>query len=169
VGEQLIKNVFDGYNSTIFAYGQTGSGKSYSIEGQDSGEKGILQLSLVDIFKKKEDSLILGLETKILVSYLEIYNEEMKDLLDPRKKQLKIFSTSEGVIVQNLSKVYCESLEDVMKLLQEGKKIRVVGSHAMNSKSSRSHAIFMIFIIQKEQSKVKTAKINIVDLAGSER
>jgi tetrahydromethanopterin S-methyltransferase subunit B len=71
----------------------------------------------VDIFKKKEDSLILGLETKILVSYLEIYNEEMKDLLDPRKKQLKIFSTSEGVIVQNLSKVYCESLEDVMKLL----------------------------------------------------
>ncbi len=99
MGEQLIKNVFDGYNSTIFAYGQTGSGKSYSIEGQDSGEKGILQLCLMDIFKKKEDSLTLGVETKILVSYLEIYNEDLKDLLDPRKKQLKIFSTSEGVIV----------------------------------------------------------------------
>lgn len=84
-----------------------------------------------------------------MVSYLEIYNEELKDLLDPQKKQIKIFSTTDGVIVQNLSKVLCESLEDAMKLLSEGKKIRVVGSHNMNIKSSRSHAIFTVYIKQK--------------------
>jgi kinesin family protein 6/9 len=93
----------------------------------------------------------------------------LKDLLDPQKKVIKIFSTSDGVVVQNLSKIICENLEDVMKLLIEGKKIRVVGSHNMNSKSSRSHAIFTIFVKQKLGQTYKVAKLNIVDLAGSER
>lgn len=168
IGGQLIQNLFDGYNSTIFAYGQTGSGKSYTIEGQDD-EKGILQHCLFDIFKKKKENDKNQIETNIYVSYLEIYNEDLRDLLDPSKKNLKIFSSTEGVMVQNLSRVLCENLNDVMSLLQEGKKIRVVGSHAMNIKSSRSHAIFMILLVQKNQKTVKMAKLNIVDLAGSER
>lgn len=110
-----------------------------------------------------------GKNVEVWVSYLEIYNEELRDLLDVSKKTLKIFSSGEGVMVQNLSKIYCESVGEVMQLVNEGKKIRVVGSHAMNSKSSRSHAIFTMLVVQKDESAVKMAKLNIVDLAGSER
>ena len=119
--------------------------------------------------KIKVNLLNLDIETKVYISYLEIYNEDLRDLLDPTKKNLKIFSTNDGVMVKNLSRVFCENLDDVMNLLNEGKKIRIVGSHAMNIKSSRSHAIFMIHIVEKEGPKLKMAKLNLVDLAGSER
>lgn len=162
IGVPIMSNIFEGYNSTLFAYGQTGSGKTYTIEGQDA-ELGLLQMCVKGVMDRKSEKV------EVWVSYLEIYNEELRDLLDVRKKTLKIFSSGEGVVVQNLSKVYCDSEQDVMKLVHEGKKIRVVGSHAMNSKSSRSHAIFMMLVVQKDDKAVKVAQLNIVDLAGSER
>ena len=108
------------------------------------------------------------------VSYLEIYNEKLRDLLDPTEKQLKIFSTKQtGVSVKNLSVVFSDSYEDIVNLLADGKKLRIVASTNMNKTSSRSHAVFTLYYqeksIKNNKKQVINAKINIVDLAGSER
>lgn len=87
-----MNNIFEGYNSTLFAYGQTGSGKTYTIEGQDT-EQGLLQMCVKGLMDKKSEKV------EVWVSYLEIYNEELRDLLDVRKKTLKIYSSGEGVVV----------------------------------------------------------------------
>lgn len=108
------------------------------------------------------------------VSYLEIYNEKLKDLLDPTEKQLKIFVTKKtGVSVRNLSTAYSDSYEDIVNLLADGKKLRIVASTNMNKTSSRSHAVFTLHYMEKSmkdgKKQVIRSKINIVDLAGSER
>ena len=107
------------------------------------------------------------------VSYLEIYNEVLKDLLDPKEKDLKIFSTKQGTFVKNLEKIRANSFKEVDALLTQGKKMRVVGATQMNKTSSRSHAVFTLYLEQKivkeGKKTIKRAEINIVDLAGSER
>ena len=86
IGKEILGHIYPGYNSTVFAYGQTGAGKSYSIEGYE--EKGILQLCLQDIFKRrKEEASAEGITPTVRVSYLEIYNEKLRDLLNPNHKQ----------------------------------------------------------------------------------
>ena len=175
VGTRMLNNSYDGFNSTVFAYGQTGSGKSYSIEGSPE-DKGLLQRVWESLFEKKS-SMEDAKEGEIVInaSYLEIYNENLKDLLDSKEKELKIFATKNGIIVKNLSKVFWESFEDILKLLEDGKKMRVVGATWMNKQSSRSHAVFTLFITLKESGaegaskKIKNSEIHIVDLAGSER
>lgn len=111
---------------------------------------------------------------KINCSYLEIYNENLRDLLDPCDKKLKIYASKKtGIYIKNLSDSYVESFDDILKLLDEGKKVRMVSATNMNKNSSRSHAIFTINYIEKsivdEKKKIFKSKINIVDLAGSER
>lgn len=86
IGQEILGHIYQGYNSTVFAYGQTGAGKSYSIEGYE--EKGILQLCLEDIFqRKKKENDAQGITTSVRVTYLEIYNEKLRDLLNPNQKQ----------------------------------------------------------------------------------
>lgn len=140
-----MDNIYQGYNATIFAYGQTGSGKSYSIEGYE--EKGILQLCLDDIFnKRKVQNDKDGLITTVKVSYLEIYNEKLRDLLNPgNKRELKVQSAGNTVFISGTDPVMCDSYDEVLKMFQEGKKIRVIKAHSMNNTSSRSHAVFTIY------------------------
>ena len=175
IGTELLSNAYSGFNSTVFAYGQTGSGKSYSIEGSKD-DKGLLQRVWEALFDKKtEIEKTQGNSLDVYVSYLEIYNENLRDLLDCTEKELKIFQLNNTVFVKNLSRIFCDDFGDISKLLDDGKKMRVVGATSMNKQSSRSHAIFTLFITLKttdsktNKSSVKSSELHIVDLAGSER
>jgi hypothetical protein len=107
-------------------------------------------------------------------SYLEIYNEKLRDLFDPSEKQLKTYnSAGSGVFVKNLAIIPCDNYDEILKLLAEGKKLRIVAATKMNATSSRSHAIFTLYyketVVSQGKKTIKSSKINIVDLAGSER
>ena len=160
--------MYQGYNSTIFAYGQTGSGKSYSIEGKDP-EKGLLQMCLESVFEQKEENSKNGLATTIKVTYLEIYNEKLRDLVNPVERDIRVAQVGTAINIVGVDPFPVNSYGDVLKVFEDGKKIRVVGGHAMNKNSSRSHAIFTIHYKQSGKGKMIDAKFNIVDLAGSER
>lgn len=157
LGQELLENTYAGFNSTIFAYGQTGSGKSYSIEGYPP-DSGLLQRICEAIFDRKKSIEQESSDSSVTVnvSYLEIYNEKLRDLLDPTEKQLKIFSTKQtGVSVRNLSMVFSESYDDIVNLLADGKKLRIVASTNMNKTSSRSHAVFTLYYQEKSMKNNK--------------
>jgi Kinesin motor domain len=117
IGTELLNNAYSGFNSTVFAYGQTGSGKSYSIEGSKD-DKGLLQRVCEALFDKKtEIEKKEGNSLDCHVSYLEIYNEELRDLLDCTEKELKIFQLNNTVFVKNLSRIFCDDFGDISKLL----------------------------------------------------
>ncbi len=175
IGNEILNNSWEGFNSTVFAYGQTGSGKSYSIEGCKS-DTGLLQQMCEALYQKKTKIESEGEENelKVTISYLEVYNEKLRDLLDTDDgKKLKIYATKkQGIFVKNLNKIYCGDFAQVEKLLNDGKKMRVVGSTQMNKQSSRSHAVFTIYTNLKivedgGKKKIKSSQINVVDLAGN--
>lgn len=164
-----------GYNGTIFAYGQTGSGKTYTMFGPESssGHKdlGIIPracTSLFDQIRSCKDST----EFIIKCSFLEIYREEIKDLLKPDSaKKLRIReSPTKGVWVEGLSEVIVQDEKEVMDLISIGEQSRRIASTLMNSISSRSHSLFVLTLIQKlPDGTTKTGSLNLADLAGSER
>ncbi|KAK8049376.1 kinesin motor domain-containing protein [Apiospora phragmitis] len=166
LGHPLLENAFEGYNNCIFAYGQTGSGKSYSMMGYGK-EHGIIPMICQDMFKRiakmQEDK---NLKCTVEVSYLEIYNERVRDLLNPATK---------GNLKVHLAKLVVGSFEEIEHLMDEGNKARTVAATNMNETSSRSHAVFTLMLTQKKfdtDTKMeleKAAKISLVDLAGSER
>lgn len=183
VGSPVLSKAISGYNSTIFAYGQTGSGKTWSMQGGSEGDdRGIIprmNYALFDIVneEKKKDS-----STKFLitVSYFEIYNEIIFDLLDLKDNKKKNIKNgleirehpALGVYVKGLQEIVIDSPEKMESILVQGQKNRTVASTNMNSDSSRSHSIFIIKVHQKDEkdpNKNVFAKINLVDLAGSER
>ena len=174
----LIESVIEGYNGTIFAYGQTGCGKTHTMLGirEDPEQKGIIPHAFDHIFgfiDEKEGN------TKFLVraSYLEIYNEEIRDLLSNKGKAKLNLSESKdkGVFVKNLTMIIVKSIPEIEKVMNEGTANRSVAETKMNKESSRSHSIFTIYIetaVEDEkldESKIKAGKLNLVDLAGSER
>lgn len=177
LGRDILDNAFQGYNACIFAYGQTGSGKSYTMMGsQDS--KGIIPRlcdALFDMISKQQSS---ELTYKVEVSYMEIYNEKVHDLLDPKtnKQSLKVREHNVlGPYVDGLSQLAVTSFQDIDNLMAEGNKSRTVAATNMNSESSRSHAVFTIILNQTltdERTGVtgeKVSRMSLVDLAGSER
>ena len=141
----IIENVLEGYNGTIFAYGQTGTGKTHTMTGleADPNEKGIMPRSFEDIFKKIEGD---SEQTQFLIraSYLEIYNEEIRDLLskNPKNKLDLHEKTDSGVYVKDLSYFAVKSVKEIDEVLKIGMKNRSVGSTNMNATSSRSHSLF---------------------------
>nr|XP_048291420.1 chromosome-associated kinesin KIF4-like [Myodes glareolus] len=175
----LIKGIFKGYNATILAYGQTGSGKTYSMGGVYAAEQGhestigiiprVIQLLFKEINKKSD------FEFTLKVSYLEIYNEEIVDLLCPshEKTQINIREDpKEGIKLVGLSEKTVLVASDTVDCLEQGNSSRTVASTAMNSQSSRSHAIFTISIEQRKKNDKHSSfrsKLHLVDLAGSER
>lgn len=188
IGAPMVKQALDGYNSTMFAYGQTGSGKTYSMMGALDEHRGIIPRLNEDLWNKVAETLLIknnesnaGESTKIMitVSFLEIYNEVIKDLLNPSDKSLKIReSPSFGIYVEDLCDLIVRNYSDVMRLLEQGNTVRRVASTNMNETSSRSHSVFTIRIEQKTITELGEggtreilvkAKINLVDLAGSER
>lgn len=177
LGKPLLDNAFQGYNNCIFAYGQTGSGKSYSMMGYGK-EAGVIPKICQDMFERigelQQDK---NLRCTVEVSYLEIYNERVRDLLNPSTKgNLKVREhPSTGPYVEDLAKLVVSSFNEIEHLMDEGNKARTVAATNMNETSSRSHAVFTLTLTQKRHdvetnmAMEKVAKISLVDLAGSER
>ncbi|CZT41202.1 probable kinesin-II subunit [Rhynchosporium secalis] len=178
LGKPLLDNAFQGYNNCIFAYGQTGSGKSYSMMGYGK-EAGVVPKICQDMFERisQMQSKDKNVKFTVEVSYLEIYNERVRDLLNPSTKgNLKVREhPSTGPYVEDLAKLVAGSFNEIEHLMDEGNKARTVAATNMNETSSRSHAVFTLTLTQKrydtdtKMSLEKVAKISLVDLAGSER
>ncbi|RCI03923.1 kinesin-like protein Klp8, partial [Rhizopus stolonifer] len=176
LGEELLNHAFDGYNCCIFAYGQTGAGKSYSMMGYGE-DKGITPRTCSELFNRINSNTDPNLTYRVEVSYIEIYNEKVRDLLNPKNKgNLKVREhPSLGPYVEDLSRLVVTSFDDIEHLMDEGNKARTVAATNMNETSSRSHAVFTLFLTQKRLDDLtkleteKVARISLVDLAGSER
>ncbi|ESK97002.1 kinesin heavy chain [Moniliophthora roreri MCA 2997] len=172
--KDIVKDVLDGYNGTVFAYGQTGSGKTFTMMGADIDSeelKGIIPRITEQIFQSIVES-DAHLEYLVKVSYMEIYLEKIRDLLAPQNDNLQVHEEkSRGVYVKNLSDYYVSSAREVYEIMRAGGAARVVSSTNMNAESSRSHSIFLITINQKntETGAQKTGNLYLVDLAGSEK
>ncbi|XP_018356804.1 PREDICTED: kinesin-like protein unc-104 isoform X10 [Trachymyrmex septentrionalis] len=178
IGEEMLEHAFEGYNVCIFAYGQTGAGKSYTMMGkQEEGQEGIIPQICKDLFRKISYTSNERLKYSVEVSYMEIYCERVRDLLNPKNRgNLRVREHPlYGPYVEDLSKLAVLSYEDIHDLIDEGNKARTVAATNMNETSSRSHAVFTIFFTQQQQDSItglmteKVSKISLVDLAGSER
>ncbi|KAI8877974.1 kinesin-domain-containing protein [Backusella circina FSU 941] len=176
LGRELLDHAFDGYNCCIFAYGQTGSGKSYSMMGYGE-DKGIIPRTCSELFERVANLSNDSLKFQVEVSYIEIYNEKVRDLLNPGNKgNLKVREhPTIGPYVEDLSRLVVNSFEDIDHLMSEGNKARTVAATNMNETSSRSHAIFTLFLTSNRFDQIanlnteKASRISLVDLAGSER
>ncbi|XP_055358789.1 kinesin-like protein KIF11 isoform X3 [Betta splendens] len=182
----ILDEVIMGYNCTVFAYGQTGTGKTFTMEGERSPDEqftweedplaGIIPRTLHQIFEKLSEN---GTEFSVKVSLLEIYNEELFDLLSPSEdvnERLQLFDdprNKRGVVVKGLEDVTVHNKDEVYQILERGAAKRRTASTLMNAYSSRSHSVFSVTIHMKEitldgEELVKIGKLNLVDLAGSE-
>ncbi|XP_023321625.1 kinesin-like protein unc-104 isoform X3 [Eurytemora carolleeae] len=179
LGEEMLQHAFQGYNVCIFAYGQTGAGKSYTMMGK-AGEKeteGIIPRLCKDLFVKIDEDNSPDSQYSVEVSYMEIYCERVRDLLNPNAKgNLRVREHPLlGPYVEDLSKLAVASYADIHDLMDEGNKARTVAATNMNESSSRSHAVFTIIFTQHKHdtdsglTAEKVSKISLVDLAGSER
>eukprot|EP00941_MAST-03F_sp_MAST-3F-sp1_P005231 g5231.t1 len=200
VGQSCVRDLLKGYNSTIFAYGQTGSGKTYTMYGRDedarnwrsrgndrsvSETSGLVPRITAELFRaiqgeskgEDDDSIIAeGTELVIKCTFLEIYNENVRDLLDSNQKansklRLRIRETkAEGVWVEGLTEEFATCEQDIADFVRMGFQVRSVGRTKLNERSSRSHCVFTIVLQQTlPDGKIKTSRLNLVDLAGSER
>ncbi|XP_078593156.1 kinesin-like protein KIF16B isoform X3 [Branchiostoma floridae x Branchiostoma japonicum] len=182
LGEDVLENAFEGYNACIFAYGQTGSGKSYTMMGNQNtpNQQGLTPRICEGLYSRIEANDEEGISYRTEVSYLEIYNERVRDLLRTPRKGMASGHTlkvrehpKEGPYVQDLSKHLVQDYGDIEQLMDRGNNIRTTASTNMNDVSSRSHAIFTIVFTQakfnREMPSETVSKINLVDLAGSER
>ena len=175
VGEPITRDVLQGYNGTVFVYGQTGSGKTHSLFGdmsdREATARGIIPRSCQRIFEHFESAEDVE-EVSIKCSFVEIYLEQLQDLLCPQNNgSLKIRQhVDHSIYVQGLHEEFVSSFDDVYDLLQLGFRNRVVASTKMNSESSRSHCVLILKIKQTAKGgTVKESKINFADLAGSEK
>ncbi|KAG6949986.1 hypothetical protein JG688_00014384 [Phytophthora aleatoria] len=185
IAKPLVDQALQGYNGTIFAYGQTGSGKTHTMMGSGD-DHGIVPLMNGDLFARINASDAENansgdegaIKYLVTVSFLEIYNEVIKDLLNPSDKVLKIREHPDmGIYVEQLAELVVRDPADVTRLLEQGNKVRQVAATQMNERSSRSHSCFTIKISSKRSQEMAgvrketcmNAKINLVDLAGSER
>nr|CAI5842974.1 unnamed protein product [Callosobruchus analis] len=177
----LIKDVISGYNCTVFAYGQTGTGKTYTMTGdkcsiiknwKEDEDAGIIPRAAHHIFYELDRLKIRDYTIK--VSYIELYNEEIRDLLSNDENTLQLYNNdSKGLTINGLTEITCFNSADVCKELQRGILKRQVAPTLMNHQSSRSHTVFTIYLTSTEsniagEDILKYGKINLVDLAGSE-
>lgn len=178
VFESIVRPIVDetlaGFNCTIFAYGQTGTGKTHTMEGDIFSEEnaGIYPRSVKMILEQLEASKA---EFTVRVSFLELYNEELQDLLDTTaNKKLKLCEdVKKGVVCQNLEEIAVMNVPDILDILQKGVQQRQTAATLCNKNSSRSHSIFTMKIMIKEcnidgEEVVRHGQLNLVDLAGSE-
>uniref|UniRef100_A0A8C1W5C3 Kinesin family member 13Ba n=1 Tax=Cyprinus carpio TaxID=7962 RepID=A0A8C1W5C3_CYPCA len=177
LGESLLHNAFQGYNACIFAYGQTGSGKSYTMMGS-ADQPGLIPRLCSSLFERTIQHQREEESFTVEVSYMEIYNEKVRDLLDPKGSRQALRVREHKVLgpyVDGLSRLAVESYKDIESLMSEGNKSRTVAATNMNEESSRSHAVFNIILthtlkdLQSGTSGEKVSKLSLVDLAGSER
>ncbi|XP_076014329.1 kinesin-like protein KIF9 [Genypterus blacodes] len=181
VARRVVLGALDGYNGTVMCFGQTGSGKSYTMTGSTESfkQRGIIPRALQEVFQEveKRSEQVFSVH----LSYLEIYNENMVDLLSSvlgttplsARGMVVTEEPGRGVFIRGLSLHPVRNEEDALNLLFEGEMNRIIGSHALNRNSSRSHCIFTLHIECRSRAmsdaKYVTSKLNLVDLAGSER
>ncbi|XP_026815310.1 osmotic avoidance abnormal protein 3 isoform X1 [Rhopalosiphum maidis] len=174
----FVEGILEGYNCTVFAYGQTGCGKSFSMQGVDSPphQRGIIPRAFEHVFEAI--SVTDDVKFLVLASYIEIYNEEVRDLLSTdTKRRLELKENPErGVYVHELSHHAVHDVIECQKLMEQGWRNRATGATMMNADSSRSHSIFTISVEMMSTSQdvdeiksIKRGKLSLVDLAGSER
>ncbi|KAK7385998.1 hypothetical protein VNO78_32020 [Psophocarpus tetragonolobus] len=190
VGVPLVKNALAGYNTAILTYGQSGSGKTYTMWGPPSAmfeepspqsHKGIVprifQMLFSELEREQHVSDGKQFNYQCRCSFLEIYNEQIGDLLDPTQRNLEVKDDSKNALyIENLTEEYVTSYDDVMQILIKGLSSRKVGATSLNSKSSRSHVIFT-FVIESwckgissnSFSSSKSSRISLIDLAGPDR
>ncbi|KAM6368449.1 kinesin-like protein KIF18B [Pluvialis apricaria] len=168
----VLDSVLNGYNCSVFAYGATGAGKTYTMLGSEKNP-GIMYLTMVELYKKiearKEEK-----SCEVLVSYQEVYNEQIHDLLEPKGPLAIREDPEKGVVVQGLSFHQPSSAEQLLEMLANGNKNRTQHPTDANATSSRSHAIFQIYVKQQDRvggltQDLQVAKMSLIDLAGSER
>ncbi|XP_035695150.1 kinesin-like protein KIF19 isoform X2 [Branchiostoma floridae] len=168
----LIESVIEGFNATVFAYGATGAGKTYTMLGTEH-EPGVMARSLNALFEemyRTSENMVY----QVSMSYLEIYNEMIRDLLNPESGFLELREDAKGVQVTGLSEVNAKSTKEVMELLQQGNKQRTQEPTKANKTSSRSHAVLQVTVKQRSRvrnttQEVRVGKLYMIDLAGSER
>ncbi|KAK2503601.1 hypothetical protein MC885_021842 [Smutsia gigantea] len=171
--KSLIEGVISGYNATVFAYGPTGCGKTYTMLGTDH-EPGIYVRTLNDLFRAIEETSN-DMEYEVSMSYLEIYNEMIRDLLNPALGYLELREDSKGVIqVAGITEVSTINAKEIMQLLMKGNRQRTQEPTAANRTSSRSHAVLQVAVRQRSRVKnilqeVRQGRLFMIDLAGSER
>eukprot|EP00929_Paragymnodinium_shiwhaense_P052085 TRINITY_DN26119_c1_g2_i1.p1 TRINITY_DN26119_c1_g2~~TRINITY_DN26119_c1_g2_i1.p1 ORF type:complete len:906 (-),score=299.53 TRINITY_DN26119_c1_g2_i1:86-2803(-) len=173
VGEAMLEGALAGFNNCIFAYGQTGSGKSFSVLGGEGENRGLLPRVVEGLFEQT-GQLPEGTTAKTLVAFMEIYNEQVKDLLTSSKDQENLQVKTHpvlGTIIPGLTKAAVGSCEEVLTLVEYGTSLRKVSATAMNATSSRSHCIFTfeLSIANGSSGTARHAHTHLVDLAGSER
>nr|XP_054754258.1 kinesin-like protein KIF9 [Lytechinus pictus] len=179
VASPLVTQLLDGYNGTLLCYGQTGAGKTYTMTGatENYKQRGIIPRAISQVYKEIEDRPEQAITVRI--TYLEIYNETMFDLLSTLPysmqglPQMTITEDEFGINIKGLSVHLAHNEEEALNLLFEGETNRAIASHALNSVSSRSHCIFTIHVESRSRTesnaKYIRSKFNLVDLAGSER
>lgn len=169
----LVTNVLAGVNATVFAYGPTGAGKTYTMTGKGD-EPGVMVLALQQIFACIEENKD-ETEYKVSLSYIEVYNEQIRDLITPQRGVLDLREDPlRGVCVAGVTEHVTTSTQDVLNLLTRGNRNRVTESTGANQTSSRSHAVLQITVEQKDRvgntsTEVRIGKLSLIDLAGSER
>ncbi|XP_069821875.1 kinesin-like protein KIF18A isoform X2 [Dendropsophus ebraccatus] len=168
----VLDGVLNGYNCTVLAYGATGAGKTHTMLGS-AGEPGVMYLTMMDLYNRIE-SMKEEKVCNVAVSYLEVYNEQIRDLLANSGSLAVREDAQKGVVVQGLTLHQPKSAENILQMLDYGNKNRTQHPTDMNATSSRSHAVFQIYLRQQDKSasinqNVKIAKMSLIDLAGSER
>ena len=173
VGKEIVKDVMDGYNGTIFAYGQSGSGKTFTMYGKDIDDeesKGLIPRIVSNIFDYVENC-DENTNFQFKLSVLQIYKEVIYDLLTGEKNLQIKENPARGIYVDGLSEVYLSSVDDFLNYAELAEKNRKVGETRLNQQSSRSHSIMILEVSQqlKKENLIKKGILNLVDLAGSEK
>uniref|UniRef100_A0A673B4S0 Kinesin-like protein n=1 Tax=Sphaeramia orbicularis TaxID=375764 RepID=A0A673B4S0_9TELE len=170
----LVQSIFEGSMATCFAYGQTGSGKTHTMGGDFTGKqqnsaKGIYALAAQDVFALLNHRRYANLDLSVYVSFFEIYNGKVYDLLNKKAKLRVLEDDRQQVQVVGLEEVYVSAAEDVIKMIQMGSACRTSGQTSANANSSRSHAILQIVLRRNDRATTLHGKFSLVDLAGNER
>ncbi|EDQ91991.1 uncharacterized protein MONBRDRAFT_14231, partial [Monosiga brevicollis MX1] len=171
---QLVRSALDGYNVCIFAYGQTGSGKTYTMEGGQGEQRGVIPRAVEQIFLAAEAAASTHWKYEFSATFLEIYNETVRDLLADdatQRLELRRPKGSAAVQIPGLAEQAVHSAEDILALLARAQQNRAVAATKANEHSSRSHSVFRLHIRGSNSSTEETcrADLNLIDLAGSER
>lgn len=167
----LVASVLDGFNGCVFAYGQTGTGKTHTMEGTADHE-GIIPRAFRHIWAHIENSASPEVTHLVSCSYVELYLEDVRDLLAKDCKKLTIRGQElNGFYIPEMTSVVCKSAAEMVRIMKAGNRNRAAGRTDMNEHSSRSHAVFLVTVetAHRKNNRIRVGKLNLVDLAGSER
>ncbi|KAE8593913.1 hypothetical protein XENTR_v10019373 [Xenopus tropicalis] len=170
--KEILDGVLNGYNCSVFAYGATGAGKTHTMLGSEA-DPGVMYLTMVELYRRIE-AIKEEKSCEVLISYLEVYNEQIQDLLEPRGSLAIREDPQKGVVVQGLSFHQPKSADQLLQMLASGNLNRTQHPTDANASSSHSHAVFQIYVKQQDRTvsisqDVRVAKMSLIDLAGSER